>query len=486
MNHQIRRVFAVTVFLMAAIAIASTLIQFFFADDLTTDSRNSRRYLQAAEQYRGPIIVEGEAIAFSTLVEGSRRYQRTYADGELYAAVTGYFSALNLSATGIEEAENDALEGQDGAFFFQSLVNLFKGSTETGGGVVLTIDPDIQQAAVDALGDRKGAAVAIDVDTGAILAMYSSPSYDPNDLAVLDTSEANAAYQALLEDEDDPLINRAISGDLYPPGSTFKILTAIALLENGVSPDDNLSSPVSITLPNTSTTLSNIESTTCGNGNPTLQEAFARSCNTTFALASEDLTNQDIADVAERFGFGQSLEIPLTVTASSFPTDTDAAQLAMSAIGQYDVRVTPLQMAMVAAGIANNGVVMQPYLVDSLVDSDNQVLTTTQPSELSTAVSEEVASQITEMMVDVVYRSYGTGQAAAVSGATIAAKTGTAEWGSDGYTLAWTVAFGDVDGDVEDRIAVAVVVEGDESDPAPHGGTVAAPIAAAMLRAGLQ
>lgn len=486
MNQQIRRVFAVTIVLFAAIAIASTVIQFFLADSLTADARNSRRYLQAAQQHRGSIIVADEAIAFSTLLEDSQQYERQYTQGELYATVTGYFSALNLTATGIEEAENDTLEGEGSAFFFQSIVNLFTGTTQTGGGVVLTLNPDIQQAAAEALGDRKGAAVAIDVDTGAILALYSSPSYDPNALASLDTTEANEAYAELLEDEDDPLINRTIAGSLYPPGSTFKILTTIALLENGASPDDLMESPVSVTLPNTATQLSNIESSTCGNGNPSLQEAFARSCNTTFAIASEELTNEDIADVAERFGFGETLEIPLTVTASSFPEDTDAAQLAMSAIGQFDVQVTPLQMAMVAAGIANNGVVMKPYLVESLVNADNEVQSTTKPEELSTAVSEDIAEQITEMMVDVVNQSYGTGRAAAVSGAQIAAKTGTAEWGSDGYTLAWTVAFGDVNADASERIAVAVVVEGDENDPTPHGGDVAAPIASAMLEAGLQ
>lgn len=486
MNDQIRRVFTVTICLFAAVAVASTIIQFFAADALTADSRNSRRYLHSATEHRGPIIVDDEVIVSSTKEEDSSQYQRVYSQGELYAAVTGYFSASNLMSTGIEAAENEALQGDSAEFSWQSLVSLFTGNESTGGGVVLTLDPDIQQAAADALGDRKGAAVAIDVSTGAILALYSSPSYDPNQLASLDSTEASLAYSELLADSSNPLVNRAIAGDLYPPGSTFKLITAIAMLENGISPTDTLDSPVSITLPGTETTLSNIESTTCGNGTPTFQEAFARSCNTTFALASEDLTNEQIAEVAERFGFDQSLEIPLSVTASQFPEDTDAAQLAMSAIGQYEVQVTPLQMAMVAAAIANDGVLMTPYLVDSLVDADNQVQSQTEPTEFSTAMSAEVAEQLTSMMVDVVSKSYGTGQNAAVSGIQVAAKTGTAEWGTDGYTLAWTVAFGDVNADASERIAVAVVVEGDESDPTPHGGEVAGPIAAAMIEAGLQ
>ena len=325
--------------------------------------------------------------------------------------------------------------------------------------------------------------MALDAQTGAVLAMYSAPTFDPNQLASSDASAVSDAFSALSSDPSNPLLNRTIS-ERYAPGSTFKILTTIALIENHLAdPDMHMPSPVSTTLPGTATEVSNIESSTCGDGNPTLTEAFARSCNTTFVLASEQLTNQQLVDVTNRFGFGRETQIPLSVTPSVFPADADAAQLAMSSIGQYTVQTTPLQMAQVAQTIANDGQMMTPYLIGSIVDADNQVVRTTTPTDAGRPISSETASKLRTMMEAVVSQPYGTGTTMALPNVSVAAKTGTAETGEGDRANAWAVGFAPAD---NPRIAFAVLVEGDDTNPTPHGGDVAGPIARAVLEAGLK
>ena len=291
------------------------------------------------------------------------------------------------------------------------------------------------------------------------------------------------AFSALSSDPNNPLLNRAIS-QRYAPGSTFKVLTTIALIENGVAePDTRMPSPVSTTLPGTATEVSNIESSTCGDGNPTLTEAFARSCNTTFVLASEQLTSQQLIDVTNRFGFGRESQIPLTVTPSVFPSDADPAQLAMSSIGQYTVQTTPLQMAQIAQTVANQGQMMTPYLIDSIVDADNQVVRTNSPTDGGRPISAETASKLRTMMEAVVSQPYGTGNTMALPNVAVAAKTGTAETGEGNRANAWAIGFAPAD---NPQIAFAVLVEGDDTNPTPHGGDVAGPIARAVLEAGLK
>ena len=481
MNHQIRRTFLVVLVLFASLGIAATSIQVLQAPTLNADSRNSRTVLRAAEQDRGPIIVQGTAIASSQKEEGSRRYTRHYNPGALYAPITGYFSAGFNSATGLESAMDTVLRGDSSALLTQRLKNMVTGAARRGGGVELTVNPAIQQAAADGLGNRKGAVVALDPKTGAVLALYSSPSYDPNPLADLSTDASQQAFEALENDPSDPLKNRAIAGDRYAPGSTFKVLTSISLLEKGiVTADKPVESPVTTTLPGTATEVSNIESAECGNGNPSFAEAFARSCNTTFIIQSQQLTNADLTDVGSRFGFGREMVIPMRVTESVIPTDMDASQLAMASIGQYDVQVTPLEMAMVAQAVANGGELMNPYLVAAVVDSDLQRHATTTPASMGEATTPEVAATMKDLMVGVTSQPYGTGQTMALPGISVAAKTGTAEVGD--MANAWTIGFAPAD---DPKIAFAVVVEGDENDPVPHGGDVAGPIARSMLEVGL-
>ena len=483
MNNQIRKIFIIVLLMFALLGVGVTNTQFISASSLNADARNQRTILHAAETDRGPIIVDKTAIASSEREADSKRYTRSYAEGPLYASVTGYFSSVGNASTGIEAAEEDVLDGQSQTLLGQRLRNLLTGQNRQGGGVELTLNPDMQKAAAAALGNRKGAVVALDAQTGAILAMYSAPTFDPNQLASSDAGAVSDAFSTLSSDPNHPLLNRTIS-ERYAPGSTFKILTSIALIENGVAdPDLPMASPVSTTLPGTATEVSNIESSTCGNGNPTLTEAFARSCNTTFVLASEQLTNQQLVDITNRFGFGRETQIPLSVTPSVFPSDADAAQLAMSSIGQYTVQTTPLQMAQVAQTIANDGQMMTPYLIDSIVDADNQVVRTTTPTDAGRPISSETASKLRAMMEAVVSQPYGTGTTMALPNVSVAAKTGTAETGEGDRANAWAVGFAPAD---NPRIAFAVLVEGDDTDPTPHGGDVAGPIARAVLEAGLK
>ena len=483
MNNQIRKIFIIVLLMFALLGVGITNTQFISASSLNADARNQRTILHAAETDRGPIIVDKTAIASSEREADSKRYARSYAEGPLYASVTGYFSSVGNASTGIEAAEEDVLDGQSQTLLGQRLRNLLTGQNRQGGGVELTLNPDMQKAAAAALGNRKGAVVALDAQTGAVLAMYSAPTFDPNQLASSDASAVSDAFSALSSDPSNPLLNRTIS-ERYAPGSTFKILTTIALIENHLAdPDMHMPSPVSATLPGTATEVSNIESSTCGDGNPTLTEAFARSCNTTFVLASEQLTNQQLVDVTNRFGFGRETQIPLSVTPSVFPADADAAQLAMSSIGQYTVQTTPLQMAQVAQTIANDGQMMAPYLIGSIVDADNQVVRTTTPTDAGRPISSETASTLRTMMEAVVSQPYGTGTTMALPNVSVAAKTGTAETGEGDRANAWAVGFAPAD---NPRIAFAVLVEGDDTNPTPHGGDVAGPIARAVLEAGLK
>lgn len=480
MNAQIRKIYIVVFLMVISLAMAATYIQFFAAPSLNADERNARTILHAAERDRGPIIVSGTAIAQSIAIPDSLRYQRTYPGKETYASVTGWFSSSLRSSNGLEAAAENVLEGDAPSLWAQRIQNLLTGQERQGGGVVLTINPAVQQAAESAIGGRKGAAVALNPQTGAVLALYSSPSFDPNALAQTDSSAALETYQNLEQDTDRPLSNRAIAGDRYPPGSVFKLVTAAAMLESGeYTPDTQVEGPASITLPGTETSLPNITRLPCGDGKPTLKEAFARSCNTSFALGAIDVGENRLRETAEAFGFGQSFEIPLPVTPSVFPDSLNDARMGLVGIGQDDVAVTPMQMAMVGAAIANGGALMKPYLIDSVVNADLEPQQNTSPERLGHPIRQETAAQLREMMTDVVSQPYGTGGSVALS-TPIAAKTGTAETGTQGRTVAWMVAFPVTD---DPQVAVAVAIEGDDMNPFVGGGADAGPVARAMIEA---
>ncbi|HEX5331498.1 MAG TPA: penicillin-binding protein 2 [Cellulomonas sp.] len=480
MNTPLRRLATVVVVMFVVLIGGVSWVQFGQASALNNDTRNVRTLYREYGKPRGPIVVAGQAIASSTPSADAFGYQRSYANGPLYSSVTGFYSVVN-GASGLESAENDVLTGSADSLFLTRLQDLITGKQPLGSSVELTINPAAQQAAWDALGDQRGAVVAIDPTTGAILAMVSKPGYDPNVLASHDTAAAGAAYKELLAADGNPLLNTAIK-ETYAPGSTFKLITAAAALESGrYAPDTAIPSPTVLDLPQTSATITNFGGEKCGDGtSSTLADALRISCNTAFAQLGMDLGQDALAAQADKFGFdNDGLTIPMPAAKSVFPPGLDAPQTAQSAIGQFSVRVTPLQMAMVAAAIANGGQLMEPYLVQTVRTADLDVISKASPSVLSTAISPATATALRDMMVGVVEN--GTGTAAKIPGIQVAGKTGTAQTTDSSAPHAWFTAFAPADAP---RVAVAVLVEhGGNLGNEATGGRVAAPIAKAVMQA---
>jgi peptidoglycan glycosyltransferase len=481
MNAPLRRLSAVVAVLFLALFASATSVQFVQASSLNARPGNARTVYKQYSRERGPIVAGNTVLAASKPVDDLYKYLRTYPSGPLYAHVTGYYSPVFGSATGIEAAANPYLDGTADQLFYRRISDLLTGRQPKGASVDLTVDPAVQQAASRALGKQQGAVVALDPKTGAVLAMVSSPTYDPNTLATHSRAKAERSYKRLLADPGRPLENRAIAGRLYPPGSTFKLITSAAALSSGrYTPDSEVPGPAELPLPQTTITLPNDDRQPCGpGGRTTLLNALRISCNTAFGSLGMTLGDDALRQQAAKFGFGRTLQMPLTVTPSTFPADPNQAQVAQAAIGQFDVRVTPLQMAMVAAGIANGGVVMQPYLIKRIRSSDLDTVSETEPTQFSTAVTPEVASQLTTMMEAVVQS--GTGTNAQINGVRVAGKTGTAQTAKGAPPLAWFAAFAPAD---DPKIAVAVVVEdGGTYGEAASGGRVAAPIAREAMEA---
>lgn len=482
MNTPIRRLSILIAALFTTLLVASTIVQFAQAKSLGAMASNKRTLLDNYARERGSIIVGGQAVAKSVPVQDQYRFLRSYPQDKLYAHLTGFYSYSVGAPYGLEHAADDLLSGNADQLFVRRVTDLITGRKTSGATVELTIDPKVQAAADQALGASKGAVVALDPKSGAILAMVSHPSYDPNPLASHDLTKAAKAWQTLSTDKDKPYLNRAISG-IYPPGSTFKVITAAAALEDGVVSDENskVPGPAQLDLPLTTTNLPNEDGRACGpNNETTLIHALEISCNTTFGSLGLDLGGEKLRAQAAKFGFGDSLQIPMRVATSSVPADLNAPQAAQAAIGQYDVRTTPLQMAMVAAGIGNKGSVMTPYLIQSVRSANLDIIQSApDPVELSQAVSEQTASTLTKMMVSVV--DNGSGARARISGVDVAGKTGTAQHDPGKPPHAWFISFAPA---VDPKVAVAVVVEdGGVTGSEIGGGRVAAPIARAVMQA---
>ncbi|HWM33012.1 MAG TPA: penicillin-binding protein 2 [Pseudolysinimonas sp.] len=480
MNKELRRVSIVVLLMFIALFTSSTIIQVFQQDNLKADGRNARTLYASFSAERGPIVVDGEPIASSVPVNDEYKYQRTYADGEMYSAVTGYFT-LNQGNTGVEGALNDYLSGTANEQFLDQLNAVFTGQNPKGAAVELTIDPVVQKAAWDALGNQKGAVVALDPKTGAILAMVSKPAFDPAALATHDGAEFRASYDALIGDPDDPLINRAIAGDLNPPGSTFKLIVTATALENGYSPDDTFPNPGSLTLPQSNAVITNAEGGACGGGaKASIATALRLSCNIPFAQLGLELGYSKIAQQAREFGFGdKDLQIPMRVEPSVYPPTASDAEQMLSSFGQASDRVTPLQMAMVSASVANGGQLMQPTLIESITAPDLTVIQPFDPQVYSTPMSAETAATMTQMMVNGV--SNGAASNARINGVEVAGKTGTAENGAGEPFTLWFTGFAPAN---DPRVAVAVVVEnGGGLGQSGFGNLVAAPIARTVMEA---
>jgi penicillin-binding protein A len=484
-NGPIRKVAAGCMLLVFLLLANITYVQAIRADELNSRSDNRRVLLDEYAKERGPILVGDEPVAVSVETDDEFAYLRQYPVPLVYAPATGYYSSV-FGRSAVERSENDILSGNDDRLFARRLVDLVTNREQRGGTVKLTLNPAAQQAAYDALGDNKGAVVALNPRTGAILAMVSKPSYDPNPLASHSVAEQQAAWQVLQEDPEKPTLNRAIAQTL-PPGSVFKIVTAAAALESGrYEPDSLIPGPAEYDLPQSTVDLPNQSGEPCGSGPDeltTLTNALRVSCNTAFAYLGNDLGDDALREQAERFGYNSEplTDEDLNAATSIFPAELDAPQTALAAIGQFDVRATPLQIAMVSAGIANDGTVMNPYLIEELRDPDRvKVLERTEPEELSRAVSTETAQELTAMMVEVVEN--GTGQNGQLDGVQVAGKTGTAQTTAERPPYAWFTSFAPAD---DAQIAVAVVIE-EAPDTARDdiaGGRLAAPVAKAVMEA---
>ena len=489
MNRPLRKVAAACLVLFGLLMLNANWVQVVKADGYRDDPRNSRVLLRTYERERGAIaVVEADgsgrtALAESTRVEGPLTWLRQYPGGPAYAHVTGYYS-LVYGRTGLERTEDRLLSGESDQLFVRRLSDYVTGREPQGGNIITTIDPAAQEAAFDALGDNRGAAVAIDPRTGAVLAMVSKPSYDPARLSSFEPADIRAYYSELNEATSDPLLNRAIS-KTYPPGSTFKVVTAAAALASGeVTPETQIPSPRLLDLPQTDADLRNFGGTACTGETSTLAEALRISCNTAFGSLGLSLGGDRIREQAQAFGFGEDdLRVPTSVATSVFPEDPNPPQTAQSAIGQFDVRVTPLQMAMVAAGVANGGEVMRPYLVREVQAPDLSRLDLADPEVYSRAVDGDVAAELTRMMELVV--AEGSGRNAQIAGVRVAGKTGTAQHAPDRPPHAWFIGFAPAD---DPQVAVAVVIEdgGSNASESATGGGLSAPVARRVMSAVLR
>lgn len=479
MNNSLRVIGFVIVAMFLTLFISTSYIQVVARQEIAEDDRNVRKLYESFSAERGEILAGGIPIAKSIPVDNQFKYLRTYPDAELYAPVVGYYT-LNQGNAGIERAMNLALTGRTTSQILERITNVLTGSTPRGASVQLTLDPLLQQIAFDALGDHRGAVVALDPKTGRILAMVSKPSFDPNNLAAHSTSTVLDSYKKLSENPNNPLANRAIAGDQYFPGSVFKILITAAALQSGsYFADSKLANPPEVPLPLSEDSIRNSGGLACGPSETvTLEDAFRLSCNIPYAEVGLELGENLIGSLADDFGFGATLEIPLEVTPSNFPRGLDNAQLMLSSFGQFDVRVTPIQIAMLSAGVANDGILMKPLLLDSIIAPDLKIIESYEPKIYSQPLDFGIAREMKRLMTRNVEEGVASG--ALSRNVTVAGKTGTAETGiGDGRSF-WFTGFAPAE---SPEIVVAVVVEGSRADG--NANKVAAPIAKQILEAGV-
>ncbi len=479
MNKPLRRIAIFCGILVLALLIRDNWLQYVRADELNSHKYNRRVEIERYAHERGDIIVDGKAITGSAETEDSDfRYKRVWKNGPLWAPVTGY-SSQAFDSSQLENLEDGILTGNDDQLFFDRTLSMFTGDKKRGGNIVTTLNGDAQKAAFKGLGDKKGAVVALDPKSGAVLALASTPSYDPSVFAGNSMKDSDNR-QKLLKDKDKPMLNRALR-ETYPPGSTFKVVTAAAALENGLYDDIDAKtdSPLPWTLPQSTTPLSNEGNIPCKDA--TLREALRWSCNTVFGKMSDDLGNKKMIEQTDKFGFNKEVFTPVRADASIYPED-NRPQNAMAGIGQASNRTTPLQMAMVASAIANDGKLMEPYMVAERQAPNLDPVYTHDPKELSRALSGENAQKVQQMMETVV--KDGTGTNAQIPGVTVGGKTGTAQHGLNNSEkpYAWFISYAKTDSG--SPVAVAVVVEdGNANRDDISGGGLAAPIARDVMKA---
>jgi cell division protein FtsI/penicillin-binding protein 2 len=482
MNKTIRRAAAFSLLLVFALLLRATWVQAYEAKALADDKHNRRNVMEQYARPLGDIIVAGSPVTGSKETKGGDlRYKRTYKDGALYAAVTGYGSQA-YGSNQLEGIYSAVLDGTDPRL--KNPLGALTGERTEPGDVLTTIDPAVQKAGFEALGDTKGAAVAIDPKTGRILGMVSTPSYDPSTIAGMTDGDA---WKKLTGDEDKPLVNRAIRQPVAP-GSTFKLVVAAAALEDGLyaSVDEPTRSENPYRMPGTVKDLEN-ENPAAPCENASIRVALQYSCNNVFGKMAVDLGKDKVRAMAEKFGFNNhEQDVPVRAYASVYPSEMDKAQTALSGIGQFDVTATPLQMAMVSATIAHDGMLAAPHMVSKVVDADGETLDSYEDGEARRIVSSSTAEQLRSAMVTVV--EDGTGSNAEVDGAEVGGKTGTAQRGVDNSEkpYAWFTSYAK-DAKTGKEVAVAVLIEDSNAERAEVSGNgLAAPVAQKMMAAGLK
>ncbi|MER7043715.1 peptidoglycan D,D-transpeptidase FtsI family protein [Streptomyces jumonjinensis] len=480
MNKPLRRIAIFCGILVLALLVRTNWLQYVEADELNENDRNRRIQVERYASERGDIIVDGKPITGSVRTESTLyAYKRTYADGPMWAPVTGYASQA-FDANQIEKLQDGILTGNSDQLFFDRTMAMLTGEEKKGGNVVTTLSAAAQKAAWQSLGDKKGAVAAIEPKTGRILALASTPSYDPASFAGAELSDARA-WKSLERDKDKPMLNRALR-EVYPPGSAFKVVTAAAALENGLVKDIDAATdtPEPYKIPLSARPLKNHAS---GCADASLNRAMEVSCNSVFAKLGDEVSRDRMVETAEKFGFNDpGIDVPVRAAASVYDKAMDRGGNALSAIGQFNTAATPLQMAMVTAAIANDGRLMKPYMIDQLEAPNLDVVEKTEPEEMSRPVSPENARLLQTMMENVVEK--GTGGKARIDGVTVGGKTGTAEngFGNTGTPYAWFISYAK-DGDGS-PVAVAVVVEDSDATGGDiSGGGLAAPIAKVVMNA---
>ncbi len=475
MNSQIRKLgyFMMVLFLILFGQVNN--IQVLQASKLTNDPRNNRNAVRDFASQRGAIqTADGVVIANSVPVDDDYKYLRQYPKGELYSGITGFFS-FTYGNEGIEKTYNKELTGK--TYALTNIDDLLKDRVTTN-NVTLTVSDKLQQVTKDALGNNRGAAIALDPKTGAVLSMYSNPTYDPNALAGHDFPAVTRARDALLKDKANPMLPRAYR-ESYPPGSTFKVVTSSAAYDT--KPElvtKSYPALSALPLPNSGgRSLRNFGGEVCGGKLPDLLRV---SCNSGFGQMGIDLGAANLNKQASDFGFNSTPPLDQPAVAKSIFPSVDffrrnTPQLAYSAIGQGSDTATPLQMALVASAIANNGIVMSPHLMKEIRNSHGDIVKKSSEVAWKRATTSDTAKKMTANMVEVVKR--GTATAAAIPGVQVAGKTGTAET-ADNRVNAWFVAFAPAD---DPKVAVAVIVEDQVGFSDATGGRVAAPIAKKIM-----
>lgn len=497
MNRQIKILGIVIMVCYAALFAKLNQIQVLDASKLNDRPENTRQQIRDFNSPRGEIVTsDGIVIAKSKETRGGLRYQRVYPAGDLYAHITGYYS-FRLGSTGAERQYNAELTGRTTSLQLHELSGIFADPSSEG-DVVLTVDSKIQQTAKDALGEMEGAVVAIEPQTGAILAMYSNPSFDPNAISANKGSEAEDVKKFLDAVDSKPLRSRVYQ-ERYFPGSTFKVVTAAAGLESGRVTETTPDFPVvtSYAPPGTSHSIGNFDGSLCGG---TLFKILAKSCNSSFAeMGAEILGPTPLIKAAEAAGFNSPVPIDLPRAVESvFPTDfgdvvrrpegkapiyENTALLAQAAIGQNDVSSTPLQMAMIAAGVANGGSIMVPHVMSEIRARDGDLVSTFDKAEWRRFVDAKNAGILRQAMLGVV--NGGTASILKIPGVEVGGKTGTAQLGTVvPRSHAWIIGFAGPPG-AQPTVAVAVIVQNVNGESGSTGGRVAGPIAKKVLEAAL-